>query len=578
MPRTPVSHAVAILAAVACGCASAASHNALDPDDPVSPYNPPDPPEWCDHASCAEGSTWTHFAGAPHRGGRDAAGPRVSDLASPSWVFSTDSAGNPVRFLGQSGVVVTRDLVIAVGIVILVGGPEPRVFAIDRRTGKQAWSAFISQPVANSWSTPVVDESNGTVIVTQASSLRALRLRTGATAWTTALDRQIINASPLVTTDLNHRDRVFITGYDGFGDTGKLYCINVDRQLGTANPYSPGDIVWTATIGGSVGNTPAYARGIVYVATMGNYNAREPGQIRAYSALGDGSAPLWTFVNPSGFPFSGGVTVHPPPPISGMQPYQPFVYAASYNFEQACNEPANLVKVNGLTGQMQWQIGCERTSSTPIVLDDGRILLSSGISGITFGSRPGLELFRDLGSGAIKLWDSSLATWTDDNEDGCVDIGESFAVGGWTHQPAVRVRNGRTIAFAGTLLPVNDPNNGPFYEPCTDLHAIDLGENVPPSGDDFVLGSFSGAGTTPAIADRNLYTVGAGGLYAFGPPPPDLDVNGDFLADVDDLYAFEAGVGDRDVNQDGIVDKDDYETLVNRVRCREVEFMTNGRR
>ena len=84
--------------------------------------------------------------------------------------------------------------------------------------------------------------------------------------------------------------------------------------------------------------------------------------------------------------------------------------------------------------------------------------------------------------------------------------------------------------------------------------------------------------STPAIADSNLYTIGAAGLFAFGPPPPNFDVNADQKVDVDDLYAWDQGMGLRDVNLDGSITSADALALEAELRRGEIEDMKGGRR
>src|SRR5690606_6027006 len=97
--------------------------------------------------------------------------------------------------------------------------------------------------------------SRGQVITASGRFVTAFDLGTGSLRWQTELGRNVVNASPLVVEDSG---RLFITDYDGFGLSARLYCIDL-------GPPNPGAILWSVTIGGSSGNSPAYADGRVFV-------------------------------------------------------------------------------------------------------------------------------------------------------------------------------------------------------------------------------------------------------------------------------------------------------------------------
>lgn len=500
-------------------------------------------------------SVWTHFAGEPARGGGSRAGPALSSLGVPTWTANRDEAGRVITFMGQAGVIASRDLVMAPGSVV-IGTTQHRLFAFDRRTGQARWSASIAAPFLNSWSTAVVDEQGRMVIHASGRFVTAFALDSGAVRWQTELPRAVVNASPLVTRDLGGRNRLFISDFDGTGREGRLHCINIDMPWPVLNPFERGEVVWSAPIGASSGNTPAYLEGRVYVASPGEGGA---GRIYAFDARATGEpAPLWTFENVIPEGFFGGVCVRRE--AEGVR-----VYAASYAFFGG-TESANLVKVDGETGALIWSAPSNRTAATPIVLEDCRVVLSAGLQG--FGSVPAIQVFEQSAGGAALAWDSSIATWTDFNKNGRRDPGEFTVMGGWTHQPALSTRHGGLMLFAGAV-----PTGGNSYLPCTALFALDLGPQGP-----IEAARFDGAGSTPALADGNLYTIGAGGLFAFGALPPNADVNRDGEVGVEDLYAFEAGLGERDVNGDGVVNDEDRRLLVELIRAGEFEDMHGGRR
>lgn len=492
---------------------------------------------------------WTHFGSTSARLSTSPTSP--APLSVPAWTRSTDSAGRAITFIGQAGVVCSRDLAIAVGSVVISGQAQFRIFAFDRRTAGLRWAAPIPSPTLSSWSTPVIDTRNNTVIAASGRFLTAVDLFTGQPRWQTELEHEIVNASPLVTGDLPLTNRVFITDFDGFGISGRLYCINADPRRIPVNPYNPGEIVWSTPIGATSGNTPAYARNTfgqptVFVTSVGEFSFA-PGLILAFPAdVESAPFPSWVFENPKPEGFFGGLCVARSGP-------EQFIYAASYAYFAGINS-GNLVKVRADDGQLVWSVDCNRTAATPIPVADNRIAVSTGING--FGSRRSVQLYRDLGSSATRLWDS----------------GEAVPLGGWTHQPAAAPGSGgaaRTL-FVGTI-----PAGADVGAACTDFYQVDLDKTPGASG--FLMQHFIGGGSTPALADSNVYTVGAAGLIAFGPPPPDFDVNTDHRVDVDDLYAWGQGRGNRDVNQDGSVTLADQTALEAELRRGEIEDMKGGR-
>jgi outer membrane protein assembly factor BamB len=381
----------------------------------------------------------------------------------------------------------------------------------------------------------------------------------------------VVNASPLVTCGpaplgLGVAQRAFISEYDGFGTEGRLTCINTS-PFSAVNSFQPGEIVWSVVIGGSSGNTPAFDHGTVYVSTAGDFGAG-PGRVLAFPAGAvTEPQPLWIFENLSGEAFFGGICIARFPDTAASH-----VYAASYAFFGGLNS-ANLVKLGASTGALVWSVPCNRTSATPVVLPDGRVLVSGGVRG--YGTVPTLQLFGDRGTTAIPLWDSAQSTWTDTNHNGAMDPGEFLLLGGWSHQPAAVLTPAVRTLYCGAV-----PTNPNSTAACTDLYAIDISKLPTSPGtaqEGFLAQHFIGAGSTPGLADSNLYTIGAGGLYAFGPPPPRCDVNSDGVIDIEDQYWWQQGRGTRDVNLDGEVTGADGAVLEACVRYGEIADMKAGR-
>lgn len=502
------------------------------------------------------GAVWTHLGGGASRASASPAG--TLSLSTPAWVVSRDLNNAAIVWVGQSSPVVTRDRVMAVGQV----GAAAYVFSIDRRAGAVVWQSPIDPPTFSSYSSPVIDERGRTCIVASGWTVRAFDLSTGASRWAIELENPVVNASPVVTQDLWAADRLFITDYDAAGASGRLYCINISPRRATINPFSPGEIVWSVGVGGTSGNSPAYANGRVFVPVAGDYNSFPPipSELRCYDAGAMSTPdPVWTYANAADpdARFFGGVSV------SGGA-----VYAASYDFVGLSStfNNSNLVKLDAKTGTLRWSVPSNRTNAIPIPLPPKpvskfpRVLLSAGLNNFG-GTAPNLQLFEDRGGAAQLVWDSAMATWIDLDGDGRVDAGEFMSVGGWSHQPAVSTGLGPVTVFAGTL-PTSGNNTS--FGACTNLRAINL--DVLPAATGFVRAEFVGAGSSPALADGNIYTIGGTGLHAFGPTPPRFDVDGDGEITIEDLYAWEQGVGSRDVDGNGVANGVDRTLLVAELR------------
>lgn len=506
---------------------------------------------------------WTHFAKHEARVGlTDTSGEVPLSLASPLWVASHDDLGNAITLSGQSGPVADRDAVYALGRSASVS----RLYAFRRADGLCLWSTPVPNPVTDSWSTPAIDERNDTIIVGAGNTLRAIDRRSGTLRWSTTLPRTIVNASPLVAPTIP--TRIFITDADGFGLSGSLHCINADPHHSTSNPYTPGQLLWSAPIGGTAGNTPTYHTGKVLVASIGEFGF-SAGSIYAFNAAATTTpTPLWIFENILPFGFFGGIAIHD----GATPPHAPHAIAASYAFDGG-QLAANLVKINLDTGDLVWSVPSNRTDATPIPLADGRILLSAGLGG--FGSSPSVQLFEDHGPSATLLWDSALATWIDHNTNGIREPGEYLSIGGWTHQPAIAHTNTSTTLIVGTL-----PSGTSTAPANTHLRLINL--NLAPTAPGFVASTFTGAGSTPALVGSTIYTIGASGLHAFG---PDCDVNADGLIDIEDLYALESSIGGGggtgggyDVDRNGVINAADRDALIRELRRDERRDMEGRRR
>ncbi len=508
----------------------------------------------CTHASLAQPVPslleWPTLGGdAARSAGRQT---EIQDWSSPRWVLSRTQSGDPIDWVGPAGVAATalgQPMVFAVGMMDW----DTFAFGIDAETGTIVWQTHLPHLLLDSWASPTLHRASGTVLYAAGAELLALRITDGTIAWRTPLAGPPVNVTPAVTDDLGLRNRAFVTNYGGFGGPSRLYCINVSPFRAPINPYQPGEIVWSVAIGSSTGGTPAYLDGTVYVCGTG-LDTDGRGRIYAFDATVDAApAPRWVFENPIFEGFFGGLTVRES--MDGT-----FVYAATYAFYGG-TDSANLVKVNAVNGSLAWSTPCNRTDSIPVVLDDCRIALSSGIVG--FGSVPMVELFEDRGGSAEKLWDTAHGTWNDLNQNGLLDLGEFLVVGGWTTQPVVLGSGAQTRLLVGAI-----PTGQNHFGAYTTLFELDLSKQ--PSSPGFVVRSSAAAGSSAALLGQGVYSIGPGGLASLGraPPRPDTDQNG--VVDIDDLHHWYQSPSD--VDRDGQINWADRDTIEHEIRRNELRI------
>lgn len=476
------------------------------------------------------------------------------NLSTPTWTCNKDENGRTITFVSRAGVAVGLHFIYTTGSVNEPGGNTWKLFAIARRTGAVAWSLPIDPPQLESAAAPAIDDRSASVIFSAGFTLQSVALYSPTIRWTAELNNPVVNASPVIARSWRGPGRLFITDYDGFGDSASLYSINLDPHS-ARNPFQPGDIIWSTPIGASSGNTPAYdpASDRVYVAAVGLY-ASNPGQIFAFPAHGGSlhaaPAPLWSFTNTTFDGFFGGLTI---------DPANDALYAASYGFFGSTIS-GNLVKLRASTGILRWSVASNRSASIPIRLPNNRIALSTGLQG--FGSLPSLQIFSDNASSSSLLWSSHQRTWTDANSNGIIDSGEFIPIGGWNTQPLFSSSTNH-LAVCG-----ND----------NILRIIDV-SGISNTTSPFILSQSAPNITgSPALAGNNLYAIATTGLVAFGPAPALVDVNTDGLFDIEDLYAWEQSRGQRDVNGDGVINAADRDLLSSLLRANETQEQTEGRR
>lgn len=412
---------------------------------------------------------WNTLGGDARRSSGAPVGP--VDLSAPTWCFepaadeSIVPAATPIACAGRVYVIAR---VFADGLHM-----ANRVIAVSAVDGVRLWSADLEPDLLDSWSTPAFDAANDRLMVASGYTLSALNAADGAISWQTVFSNPLINVSPVVSVGFLEADvpanRVYVTDYAPYG-TGTLFAINVEDNRGPSAPYDPGDVVWSAALGPTAGNSASLSDSSVVVTTV-------DGQIKAFEA--QSGLPRWTTqalaVSPSHGFFGGCALDHG------------YVYAASYRFDGGSNN-SQLVKLSGADGSLVWSVACERTDSIPVV-HRGRVYLAGGING--FGSAPRVQAFDDGGLTASLVWDTYA------------DTAGSLLLGHWVHQPA----------RLGRFLVVGMPDALDALDYGLQVHRIDT--ELTPADPEFVVDGFVGAGGAAAADAGAWYVVGSAGLFRF---------------------------------------------------------------
>jgi len=445
---------------------------------------------------------WTHLAADPARSGQSAGGP--ANLRIRRWL-----TGEQQQFVWQSTLAAADGKVIALGVVlddqIMTAGFAA---AYDLATGQQLWiQDTLEPPYDDSFAGPAIDPASGSVFVATGGDFFA---GTGGTVYRLDLNTgQIVDEYPLAKPAVNvspavGAGRVYVTDTTYGGPGGKLYAFNI----------ATGQEDWSVDIGGTSGNSASYCDGKVYVANT-------DGRIACYDAETGQSVWQQEF---SGSPIAGGF-------YGGLSVVNGYVYAASYVF--AFGAKASLVKLDAADGAVIWTADCERTDAIPLVAD-GKIFLTGGIDG--YGSSVRLECFQDGATEAVKLWETPLA-------------------GGWTHQPAYST---------GRLYVGKIPTGGYSFGPSTDLYVFDATKS--PADGDFVINHVTDCGSSAALTDGLLLTLGIDGLYCFAEHTLAADLDLDGVVNWTDFTRFASrwlwtgppGQEAADLNGDGAVDWADF--------------------
>jgi hypothetical protein len=481
---------------------------------------------------------WTHYGHFSTRQSIAVDGPNIIDESSLIW-DANDDPQDPnygIEFETASSVALYNGLVYGYARYYneISEYTNSQIVAYDANSGELEWATIVDKSIWDSWSSPCVDTKNHWILIGSGDKVFALDAEVGTIEWTTTLEKNVVNASVCTALDIPCA-RAFITDYDGFGTTGKLYCINLDPNE-PGNPYDPGDIVWSKTLGATSGNSPSYKDGVVYVGCIsGKISAY--GTIYAYDATAQSEATkLWETTDPNFDGFSGGVTVT----------NEGFLYAANYDWANEVEDNSKLCKIDCNDGGIVWMTDTERTSCVPAVVGD-KIYISGGFEG--YGSRPKIEAYQDHGLTVTKLWET----------------GSEMFVGGWTTQPVYA--NGKL--YIGSIA-----SGGNYFGTYTDLYILDV--SYTPDDPGFIIDTYSGGGNSPAVTYDSIYTIGyddisGHSLLKFKQSTFIADIKKDGLVDSNDLnimtdswlYTDPMGVNRSDLNLDGVVNLLDFGLLAN---------------
>jgi outer membrane protein assembly factor BamB len=437
-----------------------------------------------------ESEDWTHLGRDAARSSTAVDGPNVVDSSTLAWEVTTDphDPSQQIEFEGSTGPVLYAGTVFA--YARCAEEPNSKMAAWDASSGGLLWSTLVDPSRDGSSSTPCVDTKHNAVLIGSGSRVFALDANDGTAIWRspTELDEPIVNASLCTALDLPHA-RAFITD-TSYGTDGYLYCINLDANEPN-NPYEPGQILWQYRLGGTLGNSPSYLDGRVYVATSGAH-------IYAFdaNATSEPNDPIWMAPasdstasdpqNPIVGQFWGGVTVTS----------EGFLYAATYNYSLATGQNnSTLVKIDCNDGRIVWTAAVERTDTIPVVVGE-TIFVSGGLPG-DFNSKPKVQAFRDLGDRAELVWDTAT------------DLPD-LVVGGWMAQPS--------YASGKLYVGAQDQPYDALWRPSGNSYLYVLDVTRLPDDPGFVISQVEGCGNSPIVTRDSVYSVGPNALMKFYQP------------------------------------------------------------
>ncbi|NIA10273.1 MAG: PQQ-binding-like beta-propeller repeat protein [Nitrospiraceae bacterium] len=264
---------------------------------------------------------------------------------------------------------------------------------------------------------------------------------------------------------------------------------------------SDGTEIWNFTVDGAAQSTP-----VVSVADnralFGSYSGVcVPGGV-AYCVNMTTGDEIWNFTTDNSF--CGSVTIG-----DGV------VYLTEYNFYG----DSVLYALHSENGTVKWNKSVERTDSTP-ALAYGNVYVCGGCKGLSdlmtycFNATTGALLWNTSASDEIGNWKCSPAV-----ADGKVFVGKPYFEGG-------------VMDYAGT-------------------YALDASTGE-------IVWNYQKGGSSPAVADGMVFTVGSGKVYAFGYGIGDANHDGE-VTSADAALTLGMAVGavpaneEADVNHDGAV-------------------------
>lgn len=361
--------------------------------------------------------------------------------------------------------------------------------------------------------------ADGRVFVNCDNFLKAMDKYTGEVLWNASVATTTAESSWL--SPSHHDGKVFISGWvvycinttDGSiiweydlptsacngGTTvadGKVFASDWDGHHYYCLDEETGDEIWNFTVSGLAQGTTAYTDGKVYFTSLAYGSG---GYV--YCVDSDTGTEMWstnTISEACGSPaISNGI-----------------VYVTTYNFYG----DGDIYALNATNGSILWNKTIQRTSSTPAAAY-GNVYVCGGCAG-----------YCDLVTYCFNATTGELV-W---------ETNASDKIGGWTVSAAVA--DGKV--FVGS-------SSG--YSGCAGTYALDAFTGN-------IIWSSPGGGSSPAVADGMVFTIGGGKVYAFATTYDSGDANRDGKVNTADASTIlQMAVGsippndEADVNRDGEV-------------------------
>ena len=393
--------------------------------------------------------------------------------------YSTSGAPNTNNILWTSvniGANTSSSPVIAGGNVYVYCCPgsedgfsasSSSIACLNEATGATLWNTTVDTALDGSWSSPAYD--SGMVFIGSGEKAFCLNATSGKILWSYQLHNPVVNGSPRVAGGM-----VFLA--DWYSAGSYCYCLNENT----------GALIWQYQMVGYCEATPAYANGDVFVNSWGYETGANSGGDNTYCLNAATGAEIW---------HQGGLqqeSIGGPTVAGGM------VFVDTYNFYGY----SELAALNETTGNFLWvavgpslyasekalglpvvesTVDIQRTDSTPAYYN-GMLYLCGGCAGYS----PENTYCFNAGTGKM-IWDEPTSL--------------NDSVGNWTC----------SVAVAGGMVFVGEPSTTNYFD-YSGLYALNAG-----SGN--VVWSSTSGGSTPAVADGDVFSIQGGMVYAFGPVP-----------------------------------------------------------